>query len=106
MRILQLVSLLAAVLLFSGCATFQDEQKEADYHYKMGAASLSEGNLQAAFVELQKTLQLDPRNKDALVNLGYVYLQFEEFEKAKELFLKAISIDPRFSEAYTYLGVV
>ncbi|MBF0507278.1 MAG: tetratricopeptide repeat protein [Nitrospirae bacterium] len=67
---------------------------------------MSEGNLQAAFVELQKTLQLNPGNKDALVSLGYVYLQFEEFEKAKELFLRVISLDPRFSEAYTYLGVV
>lgn len=106
MRILQLVSLLALVLFFAGCATVQDEQKEADFHYKMGVASLSEGNLQAAFVEFQKTLQLDPGNKDAIVSLGYVYLQFEEFGKAKELFLKAISLDPEFSEAYTYLGVV
>ncbi len=91
---------------FSGCAAVQDEQKEANFHYKMGMASLSEGNLQAAFVDLQKTLQLDPGNKDAIVSLGYIYLQFEEFGKAKELFLKAISIDPGFSEAYTYLGIV
>src|SRR5271169_1401390 len=96
-RLLAACCLLLFVLL-SNCSTapFQDEQKEADYHYKMGIASLSEGNLQAAFVELQKTLQLDPRNKDALFRLGYVYLQFEEFDKAKQLFLRTVSIDPQF----------
>src|SRR5208283_1682873 len=30
---------------------------------------------------------------------------FEEFEKAKELFLRAVSIDSEFSDAYTYLGI-
>ncbi len=101
--------LTACCLLFTffvSCTTFGDEQKEADFHYKMGIASLSEGNLQAAFVELQKTLRLDPRNKDALFRLGYVYLQFEDFGKAKELFMRAVSLDPEFSEAYTYLGII
>ncbi len=94
-------------LALTSCSTVpvQNEQKEADFHYKMGIASLGEGNLQSAFVEFQKTLQLDPNYKDALVNLGYIHLQFEEFEKAKELFLRAISIDPQFSDAYTYLGI-
>src|SRR5208337_362681 len=79
--------------------------KEADSHSEMGVASLSEGNLQSAFVEFQKTLQLNPGNKDALVNLGYIHLQFDEFEKAKAVFLRAVSIDPQFSDAYTYLGI-
>ncbi|HKN18631.1 MAG TPA: tetratricopeptide repeat protein [Dissulfurispiraceae bacterium] len=83
----------------------QNEEKEADSHYKMGIAYLSEGNIQPAFVEFQKTLQLNPDNKDALINLGYVYLQFEEYEKAKGLFLRAVSIDPQFADAYTYLGI-
>jgi tetratricopeptide (TPR) repeat protein len=94
-------------LIINSCSTApsQKEQKEADFHYKMGSASLSEGNLQSAFAEFQKTVQLDPGNKDALVSLGYIHLQFEEFEKAKGLFLRAISIDPQFSDAYTYLGI-
>ncbi len=50
-------------------------------------------------------MQLDPGNKNALLSLGYIHLQFEEFEKAKELFLRAVSIDPKFSDAYTYLGI-
>ena len=93
-------------LVLNSCSTVTvRDQKEADFHYKMGIASLGEGNLQSAFVEFQKTLQLDPNYKDALVNLGYIHLQFEEFEKAKGLFLRAISIDSQFSDAYTYLGI-
>lgn len=94
-------------LVVDGCSTApsRSEQKEADFHYKMGVASLTEGNLQGAFVEFQKSLQLNSGNKDALVSLGYIHLQFEEFEKAKTLFQKAVSIDPNFSDAYTYLGI-
>jgi len=94
------------LLLFYGCAPTKSEQKEADFHYKMGIANLNEGNTQDAFVEFQKTLQLDSRNKDALLSLGYIYLQYEEFDKARKLFLKAVSIDPQYSDAYTYLGIV
>ena len=93
-------------LALNSCSTVTvHDEKEADFHYKMGIASLGEGNLQSAFVEFQKTLQLDPNYKDALINLGYIHLQFEEFEKAKGLFLRAISIDSQFSDAYTYLGI-
>ncbi len=93
MRIIILQSAFLILLLaLNGCSTAN--VKEADFHYKMGSASLSEGNLQSAFVEFQKTLQLNPDNKDALLSLGYIHLQFEEFEKAKEVFLRAIAHRP------------
>ena len=94
-------------IALNSCASVpvQNEEKEADYHYKMGIVSLGEGNLQTAYVEFQKTLQLKPNYKDAVVNLGYIHLQFEEYEKARELFLRAISIDSQFSDAFTYLGI-
>jgi len=100
--ILQTAFIILSLALYS-CSTAS--VKEADSHSEMGSAYLSEGNLQSAFVEFQKTLQLNPDNKDALVNLGYIHLRFEEFEKAKGLFLRAVSIDPQFSDAYTYLGI-
>jgi superkiller protein 3 len=97
----------ATCLVLDSCssAPSQSEQKEADYHFKMGMAYLNEGNLQAAFVEFQKTMRLDPGDKNALLRLGYIYLQFEEFENAEKLVLRAIAIDPKFSDAYTYLGI-
>jgi tetratricopeptide (TPR) repeat protein len=105
MRKLAGVACFLAFLAIISCAPSQRELKEADFHNKMGVASLNEGNLQAAFVEFQKTLKLDPRNKDALVSLGYIYLQYEEFDEAKERFQRAVSVDPGNADAYTYLGV-
>ncbi len=98
--------MLLLFIAFSGCATVSvEEQKEADFHYKMGIAHLTEGNVQAAFVELQKAFQLNPDNKDVLNGLGLVYLQFGEFGHAKKFFLKAVSIDSEFSDAHHNLGV-
>jgi len=90
----------------SGCAsTGQEQQKEADFSYRMGVAYFNEGRIQMAFIEFQKALQLTPDNKDILNSLGLVYLKLENYDKARELFLKAISLDPGFSDAYNNLGV-
>lgn len=98
--------ILFSLLFLTGCATLPTEQqKEADFHKKMGIAYLNEGNLQMAFIEFQKAYQIDPDDKETLHGIGLVHFQLEEFEKAKENFLKAVSIDPEFSEAYNNLGV-
>ncbi len=102
-----IISILLSFLFATGCVTVDfGQDKEAQFHYKMGLSYLSEGNLQMAFVELNKAYQISPNDKDVINSLGFVYMQLEEYEKAKELFSKAISIDPQFSEAHNYLGVV
>lgn len=103
---LSVFCLLCSVFFLNGCATVPvEERKEAEFHYKMGISHLNEGNIQMAFVELQKAYQLDPDNKETLNSLGLVYLQLDELQKAKDLFLRAVSIDSEFSEAYNNLGV-
>lgn len=100
-----IVLLLLAFLLLNSCATVTlEEQQEAEYHYKMGISHLNEGNIQMAFVQLQKAMQLDPDNKEILHSLGLVYLQLDEYNNARELFLKAISADRHFSDACNSLG--
>jgi type IV pilus biogenesis/stability protein PilW len=94
------------LVLLGGCAGMSvDRQKEADYHYSLGGAAMGEGDLQRAYVEFQKGLQLDPHHKHILNSLGLVYLQFGEYGKAREYFQKAIAEDPEFSDAYNNLGV-
>lgn len=98
---------LLSFLFVCSCATVSfDQEREAQFHYKMGLSYLNEGKTQMAFVEFQRAYQISPNDKDIIASLGFVYMQLEEFEKARELFLKAISIDPQFSEAYNYLGAV
>lgn len=96
--------LLAAIL--AGCSSVPaDHEREAEFYYRMGGAAMSEGNLQAAYVQFQKGLQLDPYNKDILNSLGLVHFQLEEYDKAREYYVRALSADPAYSDAQNNLGV-
>lgn len=93
------------VLLLCHCGG-RSAQKEADFYYKLGASYMREGELQKAFVELQKAKELDPANKETLNLLGLLYSQFEDNDNAIKHFKKAISIDKNFSDARNNLGTV
>ncbi|HLZ32393.1 MAG TPA: tetratricopeptide repeat protein, partial [Nitrospira sp.] len=65
----------------------QIDPKDADAHYRMALVYLKLGslpNLQAAFVELNKTLELDKSNRNAQLKLGELYLIGDEPAKALE----------------------
>ena len=52
---------------------------------------------------LKEVLNKDPKNVDALTNLGYFAIQSGQYEKAIERFETVLSIDPQNAEAYIYL---
>src|SRR5262245_10710745 len=55
----------------------QADPKDADAHYQLGLIYLKLGglpNLQAAFAELTRSVQLDNTNQDAQLKLGELYL--------------------------------
>jgi tetratricopeptide (TPR) repeat protein len=52
---------------------------------------------------LKEVLNKDPKNVDALTNLGYFAIQSGQYEKAIERFETVLSIDPENAEAYIYL---
>ncbi|GMT48102.1 MAG: hypothetical protein IEMM0007_1668 [bacterium] len=96
------------LFLLISCATpsWQTRQNEAEAHFKLAISHLERGQMQAAFVELQKSVELNPGNKRVHNALGTVYRYFGNTKKAEEAFKTAISIDPQYSEAYNNLGVV
>ncbi|NOZ25254.1 MAG: tetratricopeptide repeat protein [Nitrospirae bacterium] len=94
------------VFIISCAALGQERLNQADAHFKLAISHLNRGQMQAAFVELQKSIELDPRNKRAHNALGLVYRYFEDMKKAEEAFKTALRIDPEYSEAYNNLGVV
>lgn len=65
----------------------QIDPKDADGHYRLALTYLKLGglpNLQAAFGELSKTVELDQSNQDAQLKLGEMYLMSQQPAKARE----------------------
>jgi Tfp pilus assembly protein PilF len=100
-----LVTWLVVSGLAIGCATSQESIQKSKGYYQEGVASLN-SDRQKAFVSFQKSVQLDPENKDAHYALGHIYFTQGKLPQAEEEFRAAIRIDETFSEAHTYLGHV
>jgi len=95
-----------AVILAGSCAAVTEKDiKNSQYHYQLGISYLNENNIQPAFSELQKALELNPHDKETHNALGVIYLtKLEDYAKAIEHFQKALAIDKDYSEAATNLG--
>ncbi len=93
--------------LFYGCATAPrvEDARKAETHYKLGISYLAKEHLHKAFVEFQKAIKVNPKNKGSLNALGYISTRFKDYDKAIYYYKRAISIDPNYSEAMNNLGV-
>jgi type IV pilus biogenesis/stability protein PilW len=101
--------LIFLVVFLASCATgvTEEDTRNASAHYQIGLSYYNENNIQMAYIEFQKALELDPYNKEVLNAIGTIHLlKFENFQKAIDFFQRAIKIDPKFSEAYNNLGFV
>lgn len=77
---------------------------KAKHHYNLALEHAERGRNQQAMVELQNTLDLDARHVNAHVVLGTIYAREEQFDKAKEEWKTALSLNPSTEKAYNYLG--
>lgn len=96
------------MFLLGACATVskEDNIQKARAHYQLGISYLNDNNIQPAFVELQKSLELNPNDKEVMNAIGIIYLlKLEDYPKAIEHFQKALKIDKNFSEALNNLGI-
>ncbi len=100
--------LLLFLFILSGCASTDKASmnREAEAHYQLALSYVQSGKVQDAFVELQKTIKINPLEKRAYYLLGLIYRRFDNKEKAEEMLKKAIELDPDYSEAHNALGVV
>ncbi len=100
-----LIALFCATTLIAACATTENREVKATAFYKLGVASLNENKIQEAFVEFHKANELDPRNKEVLNAIGYIYLiHLDNTQEAITYFNRAVEIDPDYSDAYNNLG--
>ncbi len=61
--------------------------------------------LAATIKSLESRLKGDPDNIQIIMHLGHAYLDAQQYEKAVEIFTRAIKIDPQNAEVYTDLSV-
>ena len=76
---------LLALVLMGGCKHIPDERERelADNSYQMGVYHQQQGHMQDALRELQKSLELNPDNPEALNAMGLVlHLSFNRPEEA------------------------
>ena len=70
----------------------------------LGIAERNQGNYEEAQKRLEALIPHCPRNADLFFHLGQVFEGIQEPEKAKECFVKAVRIQPKFIEAHCHLG--
>jgi type IV pilus biogenesis/stability protein PilW len=95
------------VAVFVGsCRTVTEKDlQQASAHYQLGVSYLNDNNIQPAFVEFQKALELNPLDKETHNAIGIIYLvKLEDYPKAIHHFQEALKIDMTFSEAANNLG--
>jgi type IV pilus assembly protein PilF len=94
-------------LLCSCAGSGTDERiRKASAHYQLGLSLMNDNNIQPAFVEFQKALELNPNDKEALNVIGVIYLlNLEDYPKAIEYFQRALRTDPKYAEASNNLGI-
>lgn len=97
---------LAFALFIAGCVTTQKQADQAALHLQLAVSLIQQQNYPVALQELLTAQDLDPQNADTQAYLGYVYFMRERIDLAEKHFKKAISLNPKFSDAKNNLARV
>jgi tetratricopeptide (TPR) repeat protein len=72
---------------------------------QLGIAQLAVATSNDAQLSFEKALDCDPKFAQAYYELGKVYFQRKEFERAEQFLEKAVRLDPMLSSAYYQYGL-
>lgn len=75
-------------------------------HFEAAAELIRKEQWPEALKETQAILAIEPKNPNALFNLGLIHHQLHEDDQAIEALKKALEIDPDFQKAHYQLGVI
>lgn len=85
---------LLTCLVFSAACATSSRVPQDDYLTNQGKKELSKGNYAQAEANLLVALDLNPNNSRTLVYLGEVYEKMGKEEKSRQMYQKAIELDP------------
>jgi Tfp pilus assembly protein PilF len=75
-------------------------------HVNLGAYFLEHGQLDAARVQFEEALRINPRMEDAHNNLGLLHWRQGRMGEARAHFEEALRIDPRMEHAHMNMGTL
>ena len=103
------ISIIPALLLVLTSAALSQSQpgyqKEIQAHARLAQQGLQANQPAAAIKEYEKILALDPKNFDALANLGVVEFFVGDFAKSTEQLRAALAIQPNVFKLRALLGM-
>ena len=73
---------------------------------RLGELCLSIGNMSKARYFFEKALSIDPRNDEAINNLGVLSHRLGDHQEAMDFFVKAIELNPNNADAKTNLALL
>src|SRR5512143_3526015 len=74
--------------------------KDSAAHWKLAKASLEAKDIRTAFTELQRTVELDPDNWEALGKLGEIYVMAGKKEEAAQIADNLVKSRPNDPQGY------
>jgi Flp pilus assembly protein TadD len=74
--------------------------------YQLGALMAKKGKYQEAVKYFEKITSVDPKEAEAWNNLGFCWYNLDQLEKARDMFKKALEINPNLDSAKKSLQTV
>lgn len=79
---------------------------QGEEHFRAGTQAFFRGSFQAALVEFNKSIKINPGNPSPYSNAGYIYYDMGDYMRAFEYQKRALDIDPDFANAYYGMALV
>jgi len=82
------------------------ENVPGENKYRLANKHLEDGNLEEALAAFNEVIASYPEYKDAYMGRAITLMQMQEFDKARNDFDRAISLDENFATAYANRGIL
>ena len=87
-----------------GSSAPQNLDRESERHFVRGVQFQQQGDLQNARLAYEAALKSAPRRVDVLSNLGSVFAQLNDYDKAIQHYRKALAVNPALYQVRYHLG--
>ncbi|MGB0523493.1 MAG: tetratricopeptide repeat protein [Flammeovirgaceae bacterium] len=87
-------------------AVMQERPDTLDIQVKVGMTLITNENPMQGIFKIREVLEKDPKNRTALMHLGVLSINSQQWKKAEGRFTKVLEFYPDDEEALYYLGVV